>query len=133
VIVSQVDLLDVDRVALECRANDDQVVICDPIREHVFVVPVDDNVDAVVLVVGFLQVLYERIVRLQTSLLTLLFVQVDDVALDQLGEIFNLLLSIHLLLLLLLLLLLIHLLLLLLLHLCFVDLRLLLDFYHILS
>jgi len=133
VIVSQVDLLDVDRVALECRANDDQVVICDPIREHVFVVPVDDNVDAVVLVVGFLQVLYERIVRLQTSLLTLLFVQVDDVALDQLGKIFNLLLSIHLLLLLLLLLLLIHLLLLLLLHLCFVDLRLLLDFHHILS
>ena len=132
-IVSQVDLLDVDRVALECRANDDQVVICDPIREHVFVVPVDDNVDAVVLVVGFLQVLYERIVRLQTSLLTLLFVQVDDVALDQLGKIFNLLLSIHLLLLLLLLLLLIHLLLLLLLHLCFVDLRLLLDFHHILS
>jgi len=60
-------------------------------------VSVDDDIDRVVLIVGLLEVLDEGIVGLESRLLGLLLVQVDDIALYQLGEV-DLLLAIHILL-----------------------------------
>ena len=124
-----------DGVALESRADHDQVVISDPISEHVLVISMNDNVNRVVFIVSFFKVLNEGVVRLEASLRRLLLIEGNDVAFDQLSEVFNLLLAtINVLLLLLLLHLLLLLLLhLLLLHLIIIDLRLLLNFHHLLQ
>ena len=67
-------------------------------------VSVDHDIDRIVLIIGLLQVLDERIVRLQTCLLRLLLVKIDDVTFDKFCEVSHiLLLTIHLLLLLILL------------------------------
>lgn len=58
-----------DSVTLECRADDDKVVVSDTVRKHILVIAVNDDIQAVVLVVGLLEVLDEGVVRLETRLL----------------------------------------------------------------
>ena len=108
-----------DSVALQGCTDHDKVVIGDTVCEHILVVSVNDDVDRVVFIVCFLQVLNEGIVRLEAGLLRLLSIQVDDVAFDKLSEVFDLLSIIH------------HLLVHLLLHAVVHHARLLINFYHL--
>ena len=109
-----------DSVALQSCTDHDQVVISDSICEHVLVVAVNDDVDRVIFIISFLQVLNEGIVRLEAGLLRFLSIQVDDVAFNELGEVFDLLSIIHHLLLM------VHLL-----HAVIHHARLLINFYHL--
>lgn len=77
------------------------MIISDPVREHVLVVSVDDDVNRIVLIIRLLQVLDESVVRLHARLLSLLLVEVDNVSLHQLCKVFHLFLAIHVVLLLL--------------------------------
>lgn len=43
-VVAQVYLINVDGIALQSRADDDQMVVSDTVREHILVVSVNDNV-----------------------------------------------------------------------------------------
>ena len=94
-VVSEVNLFDMDSISLEGRADEDDVVVSDAVSEHVLMVSVDNDINGIILIVSFFKVLNEGIVRLHASLLTLVFVEVDDVALDELSKIFNLLLAVH--------------------------------------
>ena len=127
-VVPQIDLINVDSVAFKSVANQDEVIIGDSVREHVLVIARDDDVERVVLVVGLLQILDECVVRVHASLLSLLLVQGDDVALDQFSKL--LVLPVHLLLHLSHVLLLLVVLFLLLLHLMLVHHWLLLVYFH---
>ena len=68
-VVSEVNLFNMDSVALQSRADHDQVVISDSISKHVLVISVDNDIDGVVFIIGLLEVLNESIVRVKTGLL----------------------------------------------------------------
>ena len=77
------------------------MVVCNSVSEHVLVVSMDNDINGVIFVIRFLQVLDECIVRLKACLLALFFVEVDDVTFDEFSEVcsFLLLLTLHILLL----------------------------------
>ncbi len=62
-IVSEVDLLNVNREVAQCVAQDHQLFIVNTISEVPLVVSLDDDVDLIVLIVGFLKISNECFVR----------------------------------------------------------------------
>ena len=71
-----------DCVPFEGAANQDDVIVSNAIREHVLVVSMNNDIDGIVFIVSFLEILDKRVVRLQTRLLSLLLVKIDNIALD---------------------------------------------------
>lgn len=71
-----------DCVPFERAANQDDVIVSNAIREHVLVVSMNNDIDGIVFIVSFLEILDKRVVRLQTRLLSLLLVKIDNIALD---------------------------------------------------
>lgn len=71
-----------DCVPFEGAANQDDVIVSNAIREHVLVVSMNNDIDGIVFIVSFLEILDKRVVRLQTRLFSLLLVKIDNIAFD---------------------------------------------------
>ena len=78
-IIPQVNVLNVERILLQSLTNHNQVVICDTISEHEFVVAGEDDFEAFILIVAIFEVLHEGVMGLHLGLLTYLLVDLNNV------------------------------------------------------
>ena len=84
-VVAEVYLSDVDGVLLERLAQHDQLLVVDSVREVVLVVALNDELDRLILIVGFFQVSAKRFVGLQVCLLAVVAVLAEQLRLDEVG------------------------------------------------
>ena len=82
-IVTQVNLFNINRVPFKRCTNDDKMVIGYAIREHLFVVSWNGDVDRVIFVVSFFKVLHKGVMRFESCLLRLFLVELNNISLDE--------------------------------------------------
>jgi hypothetical protein len=84
-IVSKVNIANVDRVSLQRLTQHNQCLVVNSIGEVVFVVTLNDKVDCIVLIVGLFQVGAESFVSFDVSLLTILAILIENFRFGELG------------------------------------------------
>ena len=128
-IIAQINVLNIECILFQGLANHDQVVICDTISEHEFVISWQDDFKALILIIAILEVLHKGVMGLHLGLLTDLLVDLNHIHFVQF-HVVHLLLVLTFLVLLLLVISIIVLLLLLVIH-VLLHLLLLVNFYHL--
>ena len=82
-VVAQVNLSDIDGVFFEGLAKHDQLLVVDSVRKVVLVIALDDELDRLILIVGFFQVSAKRFVSFQVCLLAVVAVLAEQLRLDE--------------------------------------------------
>jgi len=81
-IETEIDVFDVDCVALECLTKNDKRSVVDPVCEVVFIVTLDLDVNRIIFIVGLLEVGTEGFMSLNISLLAHFTVLSQKLGLD---------------------------------------------------